>query len=213
MIDVITWDALYRHKFDWVLSRITPDTLEFYHDDAKNWLEAVLAFDKFQRELFITYSVNYKSGDKFKRSCVKGIEITGSQLLELYQKHLSQYTNNTVRYFLFQWWTSLRKYLDDGEPSINPHDSYKPATKEEIERARKNFSHVKQKRWYDDKFSEHHHTFNDDAKVLEYRGHRFIIDNEWGDAWALDKKGEVRNFNLIYDWWYPIDEFLDLSNC
>ena len=58
----------------------------------------------------------------------------------------------------------------------------------------------------------HNHTFRDDAVVLEYRGNRFIIDNEWGCAWTKNKKDEPVSFRLEWDWWYPIDEFLDLYN-
>ena len=32
MIKLSAYDKLYRHNFDWVLSRIEPDTLKFYGD-------------------------------------------------------------------------------------------------------------------------------------------------------------------------------------
>ena len=50
------------------------------------------------------------------------------------------------------------------------------------------------------------------GEVLEYRGIRFPIDDQWGDAWFKKKNGEITHFRLDWDWWYPIDEYLDLYN-
>ena len=211
MIKLSLWDRLYTNTFDWVLRRLDPECLKLYKDTEKDWLEAVLAFDKFQKELFENYAVLYKSGDKHKRKCVKGLELNGQQLFELTHKHLANYTNHTIRYFIFHWWNDLRCYIEDGRPSWNPHDLYKLATKEEIEQARKDFSHSEEIDWHGVKH-EHDHTFSDDAKVLAYREVRLIIDNEWGYAWFKAKDGRVKSFRLDWDWWYPIDEFLDLCN-
>ena len=52
MIKLSDWNRLYRHTFDWVLRRIEPDTLEFYHDTEQEWIEAIKAFNKVQEELF-----------------------------------------------------------------------------------------------------------------------------------------------------------------
>jgi hypothetical protein len=126
---------------------------------------------------------------------------------------MNKYTNHTVRYFIFHWWTDLRHYIDGAEPTLDcPWLLYKPATKEEIEKARKDFKKVAHVDFSTKKVSYSKHTFDDDANVLEYRGNRFIIDNEWGDAWTINKKGECIGFRLDWDWWYPIDEYLDLYN-
>ena len=50
------------------------------------------------------------------------------------------------------------------------------------------------------------------SEVLEYRGVRFPIDDQWGDAWFKKKNGEIMHFRLDWDWWIPIDECLDLDN-
>ena len=211
MIKLSVWDRLYVHNFDWVLRRLEPDCLKMYNDTEQDWLDAIKAFNKVQLELFKNYSVTYKSGNKYKRDCIKGLELTAEQLFELFHKHLNLYKNRTVRYFIFHWWNDLRYYIDKAQPILDcPWEYYQPATKEEIEQARKDFSHIEEIR-YDEKIT-HNHTFKDDAQVLEYRGNRFIIDNEWGSAWTKNKKGEVRSFDLQWDWWYPIDEYLDLYN-
>jgi len=107
-------------------------------------------------------------------------------------------------------WLSVSMFFDIYEEYpkdyIHYTDYFKEATEEEIEQARKDFSHVVET--YNDEVREHNHTFSDDAKVLDYRGLRMIVDNEWSDAWIKDEKGNIRNFQLIWDWNYPIDQYI-----
>ena len=211
MIKLSIWDRLYCHTIDWAIRRMDPDCLEMYNDTVQDWTDALLAFQKVKEELFKTYGVTYKSGDKFKRGCIKGLELTADQLFELFHKHLEQYTNHTVRDFIFHWWNDLRYYVDGAQPPLDQaYLLFKPATKEEVEQARKDFGHIVEE--FHGETQEFDLTFLDNAQVLEYRGQRFIVDNEWGDAWTKNKKGEVRHFQLDWDWWYPIDQYLDLYN-
>ena len=206
MIKLSIWDRLYCHTFDWALRRMDPECLEVYNDTEQDWVEALKAFQKVKEELFSLYGVIYKSGDKFKRGCIKGIEINAEDLFNLFHKHLANYTNKTVRYFIFKWWNDLRYYVDGAQPTLDcAYELIKDAAKEEIEQATKDFGHYEYD-WYGKKLNSDH-TF---SRVLEYRGIRFPVDNEWGAAWAKNKKGEIRQFQLDWDWWYPIDEFLDL---
>lgn len=210
MISLSKWDRLYRHTFDWVLRRIEPDTLEFYHDTEQEWIEAIKAFNKVQEELFKNYGATYKSGSKYKKGCIKGLELTADQLFEVFHRHLEQYTNHTVRYFIFHWWNDLRYYVEGAQPTLDcAHELCKDATKEEIEQANKDFAHYEYNHYGDIRKSDH--TFNR-GRVLEYRGIRFPIDDQWGDAWFKKKDGTITHFELIWDWWYPVDECLDLYN-
>lgn len=211
MIKMTEWDRLYRHNIDWAISRMEPVCLEKYKDKQQDWVEALIAFSKIQEEIFKNYNVNYKSGNKYHKGCIKGIEFTADQLFEVFHRHMNQHTNYTVRYFIFNWWNRLRPYVDGAQPTLGcPWLFFKPATKEEIKKARKDFKKVAHVDPYTKKVSYFTHTFNDDATVLEYRGNRFIIDNEWGEAWTINKKGEPKSFQLDWDWWYPIDKYLDL---
>jgi hypothetical protein len=210
MIKLRDWDRLYVHTFNWVLRRMEPDCLEMYHDTEQDWVEAIKAFNKVQLELFDKYSIKYKSGDNFKKKCIKGLELTADQLFELFHEHLNQYTNKTVRYFIFHWWNDLRYYVECAQPTLDcPHELMKDATKEEIELANKEFAHYEYDHYGEIQKSDH--TFNC-GRVLEYRGIRFPIDDQWGDAWFKKKNGEITHFDLVWDYWYPIDECLDLYN-
>ena len=210
MIKLRDWDRLYVRNFDWVLRRMEPDSLEFYKDSEQDWVEAIKAFNKVQLELFDKYTVTYKHGDSFKKKCVKGLELTAEQLFELFHKHMNLYDNHTVRYFIFKWWIDLRHYIKDAEPILySSGELYKNATKEEIELASKEFA--KYEYDYCGEIYKSEHTFNA-GEVLEYRGIRFPIDDQWGDAWFKKKNGEMMHFRLDWDWWIPIDECLDLDN-
>ena len=210
MIKLRDWDRLYVHTFNWVLRRIEPDCLEMYHDKEQDWVEAIKAFNKVQLELFDKYAVTYKSGDSFKKKGIKGLELTADQLFDLFHKHLNQYTNKTVRDFIFHWWNDLRHYVEGAEPTLDcPWELYKDATKEEIELANKEFAHYEYDHYGEIQKSDH--TF-DNGKVLEYRGIRFPIDDQWGDAWFRKKDGTITHFDLVWDYWFPIDECLDLYN-
>ena len=210
MIKFRDWDRLYVRNFDWVLRRMEPDSLEFYKDSEQDWVEAIKAFNKVQLELFDKYTVTYKHGDSFKKKCVKGLELTAEQLFELFHKHMNLYDNHTVRYFIFKWWIDLRHYVKDAEPILySSGELYKNATKEEIELASKEFA--KYEYDYCGEIYKSEHTFNA-GEVLEYRGIRFPIDDQWGDAWFKKKNGEIMHFRLDWDWWIPIDECLDLDN-
>ena len=189
---------MYVCNFDWVLRRMEPDSLEFYKDNEQDWVEAIRAFNKVQLELFDNYAVTYKHGDSLKKKSVKGLELTADQLFEIFHKHLNQYTNKTVRHFIFHWWNDLRDYVEEAKPTLDcPQELYKEATKEEIELANKEFAHYEYD--YCGKTQESSHTF-DKGIVLEYRGIRFPIDDQWGDAWFKKKNCEIVHFDLILDW-------------
>ena len=210
MIKLSVWDRLYVHTFDWFLRRIEPDCLESYGDTEQDWFEAIKAFHKVQQELFENYGVTYKSGSKAKRGSIKGLELTADQLFELFHKHLNLYKNRTVRYFIFHWWNNLRYYVESAQPTLDcASELFKTATKEEIEQANKDFAHYEYDHYGEIQKSDH--TFNN-GRVLEYRGIRFPLDDQWGDAWIKRKDGTITHFDLVWDWWYPIDEFLDLYN-
>jgi hypothetical protein len=210
MIKLSDWDKLYRHTFDWVLRRLEPDCLKMYKDTEQDWLEALRAFENLQKELFDTYGVKYVSGTKAKRGSIKGIELNADQLFELFHNHLNQYKNLTVRYFIFHWWINLRHYVEGAEPILDcAFELFKDATKEEIKQANKDFAYYEYNHY--GKIQKSEHTFNN-GRVLEYRGIRFPLDDQWGDAWIKRKDGTITHFDLVWDWWYPIDEFLDLYN-
>lgn len=53
--------------------------------------------------------------------------------------------------------------------------------------------------------------YNRDSKVLTYRNLNAVVDNRFGQAHILDDDGTLLDFDLIWDWYYPIDRYLDLE--
>ena len=95
----------------------------------------------------------------------------------MFHKHLKKYTNYTVRYFIFRWWNDLRYYVSGAQPALDcAAEFFKKATGEEVKQANKDFGIYS----YNDTVKIEL-TFNH-GQVLEYRGIRFPVDDQWGDA-------------------------------
>lgn len=191
------WNREFYLITRWLLRKV----YKKYPDErikASDW-EPLLWLSDFEDELFTTYT--FEEDDNI-------LSINGDEWFKLCHKYLNKARKKNkqpVAELFFKLWYDL-KYEFTGGEICDYTDYLKPATKEEIEFARKYFSHV-----IDDRDgSESFHTFSDDAKVLEYRKHRFILDNEWNDAWYFNSRGCVDSFQLIWDWNYPIDTFIDL---
>jgi len=201
MITVEQWDSLYSRNFAWV----TRSLKACLNEKALEWVDALRLFYDFENELFNTYEILNEE------NYVLGLELTAEQLFEIAHKYINKSTVHTVRYFIFKWWNDLRYYVDGAQPNLDsPWELYQTATAEETMYARQYFSVVTEN--FRGEQHTHFHTFKDNGPVLVYRGIRFPIDDEWGNAWALDKNGNPRSFSLEWDWWYPIDEYLDLYN-
>ena len=187
------FDLIYNHHVRWAIRRMKEDNLEFFNCTRDDWVDCLLELDKLEEELFKVYLD--EDSNNFRMS--------SEEWSELCHKHMN--VNKVTKEFFFELWQDGRDAFSDYKDIITP--LYADATKEEIEFAREHFSHVVDNS-RNDEYHEHYHTFSDKAKVLVYRGHRFIIDNEWQDAWAI-KNDKVISFRLIWDWYYPIDEYLD----
>ena len=196
------WDKEYNHIVRWAIRRMSDDCLSFYEDKREDWVTCLVWLDEFEHELINKHLM-----------FAEELDMTASEWSKLCHKYISKakkINNRTVGDFFFTIWTDCRFDFKNTSRRLNYYNDYvKPATEEEIKFAREHFSHVKEIDWHGEK-REHTHTFSDDAKVLEYRKHRFIIDNEWNDAWYIRNDGSAGSFNLIWDWYYPIDTFIDL---
>lgn len=190
------WDSLYNHHVRWAIRM-----LDSINKDKKNkWIDSLITLEKFERGLF-------KDVESDK------IPFTFDGWLDFCHKYINKAKaegNYVKADFFFNIWTKGCNYFEDDYLHNFDYVKFlKPATKEEIEQARKDFGHVKEH--YYNHITEHDHTFSDDAQVLEYRGVRFILDNEWQDAWYKTKSGTIKHFELIWDWYYPIDRFISLE--
>ena len=193
------WKQEYYSIVHWIIRRC--DSTDFYNDKKEDWLESLFLLNKFESELF----------DKYLPDKATKFNMRYQDWFNICHKYIDKARKESKRIFaeiIFTIWTDINHHFKTYYDTINPSNYIKDATDEEVEQAEKDFNLISET--FYNELREHRHTFNN-KKVLEYRGNRFIIDNEWGDAWVKDETGKIHNFQLIWDWWYPIDRYLDLN--
>lgn len=194
------WNNIYNNVTRWAISRMS--TTSFFEDSKDDWIESLIWLEKFEKELFDKYHKEYKS--KFTMRCREW-----SQLCHKYIHRARKINNRTIGTFFFEIWSSGRHcWKSFISNTTNPFNYTRQATKEEIEYANKYLvpKYANKEVFKNDKTV----WYRDDTKVLTYRGINAIIDSVFCDAHIL-YRNKHHTFQLIYDWYYPIDEFLDLE--
>lgn len=190
------WFDIFSRIVNWTIREIKYDKEEDKSYDDR--VSCLLLMSDFEDDLFESKTFD----DKFNLNYAEWSELCHTYIKE----HKGNYI---IANFFFSIWDQGRYYFDDFNIPFDVYSDYvKPATKEEIDFAREHFSTVTEEIYGET--HTHTHTFSDSAEVLEYRDVRFIIDIEWGNAWYYHN-GKVYSFQLIYDWWYPIDRFISLE--
>ena len=186
------WKKTYRFFSYSILKRLSIIDSNISNDSIQDLSYIASKLIDFEKELYKDY---------FDKPGVRNISFEEYQILcnkYIHQAKIDKKLASVGFFFCL--------YKDYQVPYKHFADYYKPATKAEIKQAKKDFGHVKEE--FNGEILEHSHTFSDDADVLDYRGLRLIIDDEWGDAWIKDENGEIHHFQLIWDWDYPIDEYI-----
>lgn len=186
------WIKTYRFFSFSILRRLSIIDSNISNDSIQDLSYTASKLIDFEKELFKDY---------FDKPGVRNISFEEYQILcnkYIHQAKIDKRLASVGFFFCL--------YKDYQVPYKHFADYFKPATKAEIKQAKKDFGHVKEE--FNGEILEHNHTFSNDADVLDYRGLRLIIDDEWGDAWIKDENGEIHHFQLIWDWDYPIDEYI-----
>lgn len=186
------WTKTYRFFSYAILKRLSIIDSNISDDSIQDLSYIASRLIDFEKELYKDY---------FDKPGVRKISFAEYQILCNKYIHQAKIDKKlaSVRFFFCL-------YKDYQVPYKHFADYFKPATTAEIKQAKKDFGHVKEE--FNGEILEHNHTFSDDTDVLDYRGLRLIIDDEWGDAWIKDENGEIHHFQLIWDWDYPIDEYI-----
>lgn len=186
------WTKTYRFFSYSILKRLSVIDSNISNDSIQDLSYVASKLIDFEKELYKDY---------FDKPGVRNISFEEYQILcnkYIHQAKIDKKLASVGFFFCL--------YKDYQVPYKHFADYFKPATKAEIKQAKKDFGHVKEE--FNGEILEHNHTFSDDTDVLDYRGLRLIIDDEWGDAWIKDENGEIHHFQLIWDWDYPIDEYI-----
>ena len=189
------WESEYNHIIRFILRRMEPDTLKFYNDKKEELVRTLELFNLFDNDLF---KKHYKSNRKRFTIRYKEFEY----LCKRYIKKSKKEDNHFAGWVFFDVLTDMKPYFKVEYSKYNLYDTsnfQREATQQEKEYAEKTFPH--------DQFS----FLDDTTKIVEYKGLKLYVYSRWDVGYMIDWKGEVRKFDLIWDWWYPIDMYLYLE--
>lgn len=195
------WNELYSRQVQWAIRRF--DCVEFYNDTIQDWVNALLLLNEFEKELFKKYY-----NEETKHICIR--YRTWTSLCRKYIKKCRKYNQYTSGDFIFSLWSNSQYYFPKINHSLREYDYFRPITLEELEYANKYLIPTLDT---EDQKKAHKNTiwYSENSKVLTYRGLNAPVDNCWRSAHIIDDKGKQRTFDLIWDWYYPIDRYLDME--
>ena len=195
------WYELYSKQTEWAINRF--NCTEFYNDTIEDWVNALVILGEFEKELFKKYY-----NEDTKHICIR--YRTWTALCRKYIRKCKEYDQYTAADFIFSLWVNAQYYFPKTNHSLREKDYFRPITQEELKYANK---YLIPKLMTKAQKKAHKNTiwFSKDSKVLTYRGINAPIDNFWKSAHIIDDKGKQRTFDLIWDWYYPIDRYLDLE--
>ena len=52
---------------------------------------------------------------------------------------------------------------------------------------------------------------SDDTKIMNYKGLKIYVYQPYAIGFIVDHNKEIKQFDLIWDWWYPIDRYVYLE--
>lgn len=189
MIKLETWLQCYNHHVNWVLRQLRSDQVVYgidFKSEKNSYLDALIIYlPDFERELFDNYYDENK----------KALIISRRQWFSLCHKYMKKAKSRSdyiCGEFIFGIWTFCDDYFTSKRQLNSTEGFTRPATPEEIEQAKEMFPGHNVK------------------KILTYRDINAPISEDW-DAALVMYNNEIRDFQLIWDWWYPIDRFLDLE--
>ena len=189
------WESLYSTVVSQIVRRMDNETLSFYSDNVQDWVDALLSLGKFEEELFDKY---YKP--ETQHICIR--YRTWTSLCRKYMRTARKENKKKSAQIIFNLW-GLAAYCFPRTKHIKePQEYLRPITQEELDFALANLipGDSVNIEWY-----------NRDSKVLTYRNLNAVVDNRFGQAHILDDDGTLLDFDLIWDWYYPIDRYLDLE--
>lgn len=188
MIKLENWLHCYNHHVDWVLRQLRSDQLiseDNFVVEKDAYINALVIYlADLEKELFKKY---YDSS----RECFTASRRQWSALCHKYIKKARLAKDYISGDLIFGIWTFCDECFKSKRVLNSVVNFTRPATEEEISKAA-------------EMFPGHHVT-----KILTYRNINAPISDDWCAALIM-YNNEIQDFQLIWDWWYPIDRFLDL---
>ena len=72
---------------------------------------------------------------------------------------------------------------------------------------------TQEEREYAEKMFPHDNSsfLSDDTKIMNYKGLKIYVYQPYAIGFIVDHNKEIKQFDLIWDWWYPIDRYVYLE--
>ena len=188
------WDSEYINSIRFIRHRMKDSSLKFFnvkkHDMIRS-LELLDIFDteildKFYRPNKDRFIISYKQFEylckRYIRKCKKEYNMFGADIFFSILTDMRVFFRENDKYLLY----NISNFQID-------------STQEEREYAEKMFPH--------DNFS----FLSDDTKIMNYKGLKIYVYQPYAIGFIVDHNKEIRQFDLIWDWWYPIDRYVYLE--
>jgi len=195
------WEQIYSAEVDWVLRMNSYEDERF---DDMTCFSLLKRFYQFEKELFKIFYI-----EKTKNITIRYRE--WFSLCHKYIRKARRENNYRLADFMFHLWNRGEYYFPKHKDPWIIQELARPITKEELEFANKYlipepYNEAQRKAWEEVKPQ----WYSENSKVAIYRNIKLFIDDFWGEAHLYYKK-EHRIFSTDWDWWFPVDQFLDLE--
>lgn len=188
------WDSEYINSIRFIRHRMKDSSLKFFNTKKHDMIRSLELLDIFDTEIL----------DKFYRSDKDRFIISYKQFEYLCKRYIRKCKKEYNMFgadIFFSILTDMRVFFRENDKYLlyNISNFQIDSTQEEREYAEKMFPH--------DNFS----FLSDDTKIMNYKGLKIYVYQPYAIGFIVDHNKEIKQFDLIWDWWYPIDRYVYLE--
>ena len=189
------WDSEYINSIRFIRHRMKDSSLKFFNVKKHDMIRSLELLDIFDTEIL----------DKFYRSDKDRFIISYKQFEYLCKRYIRKCKKEYNMFgadIFFNILTDMRVFFRENDKYLlyNISNFQIDSTQEEREYAEKMFPH--------DNFS----FLSDDTKIMNYKGLKIYVYQPYAIGFIVDHNKEIKQFDVIWDWWYPIDRYVYLEN-
>ena len=188
------WDSEYINSIRFIRHRMKDNSLKFFNVKKHDMIRSLELLDIFDTEIL----------DKFYRPDKGRFIISYKQFEYLCKRYIRKCKKEYNMFgadIFFSILTDMRVFFRENDKYLlyNISNFQIDSTQEEREYAEKMFPH--------DNFS----FLSDDTKIMNYKGLKIYVYQPYAIGFIVDHNKEIKQFDLIWDWWYPIDRYVYLE--
>ena len=188
------WDSEYVNSIRFIRHRMKDSSLKFFNVKKHDMIRSLELLDIFDTEILDKFYRPNK--DRFVMS-YKQFEYLCKRYIRKCKKEYNMFGAD----IFFDILTDMRVFFRENDKYLlyNISNFQIDSTQEEREYAEKMFPH--------DNFS----FLSDDTKIMNYKRLKIYVYQPYAIGFIVDYNKEIKQFDLIWDWWYPIDRYVYLE--